>query len=158
VSQLKEKKSLITWVKEHKTELIFLGATAVVTILVAKNWDSIKDSFESDDFVISPAGTIESVVEKVVVPIISNEILDNQSGDNFMAKDFEENNKAIRATITIDDDRWAKHPYGVEFDDNECNSRFHTNRLDSRVACYRVIESARAAGFDIDERIDVMYY
>ena len=30
----------------------------------------------------------------------------------------------IKATIRIDDDRWAKHPYGVEFDDDECNSKF----------------------------------
>lgn len=27
---------------------------------------------------------------------------------------------AIHATIVIDDDRWAMHTYGVEFDDIEC--------------------------------------
>ena len=38
---------------------------------------------------------------------------------------------SIKATIMIDDDRWAKHPYGVEFDDEECNSKFYTNGVDS---------------------------
>lgn len=33
---------------------------------------------------------------------------------------------AIKATIMIDDDRWAKHPYGVKFDDEECNREFYT--------------------------------
>ena len=65
---------------------------------------------------------------------------------------------AIKATITIDDDRWAKHPYGVEFDDPKCNSRFHTNGLDSREACYRVIDRARDAGFDIDDSVDERFY
>ena len=32
----------------------------------------------------------------------------------------------IKATIMIDDDRWAKHPYGVKFDDEECNREFYT--------------------------------
>ena len=38
---------------------------------------------------------------------------------------------AIKATIIIDDDRWAKHPYGVRFDDDERNNRFYTNGVDS---------------------------
>ena len=38
----------------------------------------------------------------------------------------------IHAAIIIDDDRWAKHPYGVEFDDNKCNSEFYTNGVDNR--------------------------
>ena len=65
---------------------------------------------------------------------------------------------AIHATIIIDDDRWAKHPYGVKFDDNECNSMFYTNGVDSREACYRVIKRAREAGFDIDDSIDESFY
>lgn len=36
----------------------------------------------------------------------------------------------IKATIMIDDDRWAKHPYGVKFDDKECNREFYTNGVD----------------------------
>ena len=55
----------------------------------------------------------------------------------------------IKATIMIDDDRWAKHPYGVKFDDKECNREFYTNGVDGRDQCYRVIERAKAAGYDI---------
>ena len=65
---------------------------------------------------------------------------------------------AIKARILIDDDRWAKHPYGVEFDDEECNRQFYTNGRDSREACYRVIERARAAGFDIDSDVEEYFY
>lgn len=43
----------------------------------------------------------------------------------------------IKATIIIDDDRWAKHPYGVKFDDEKCNQEFYTNGVDSREQCYR---------------------
>ena len=64
----------------------------------------------------------------------------------------------IKATISIDDDRWAKHPYGVQFDDEECNSKFHTNGLDSRKECYNVIEDAKVAGYDIDSEIDEYFY
>ncbi len=65
---------------------------------------------------------------------------------------------AIKATIIIDDDQWAKHPYGVEFDDSECNDRFYKNGVDSRDSCYRVIEKAKAAGFDIDDSVDEKFY
>ena len=65
---------------------------------------------------------------------------------------------AIKATIIIDDDRWAKHPYGVKFDDEEGNSRFYTNGVDSGNACYKVIDRARAAGLDIDSYIEEEFY
>lgn len=65
---------------------------------------------------------------------------------------------AIHVTITIDDDRWAKHPYGVEFDDEECNSKFHSNWLDSRTECYKIINKAKEAGYDIDDDISEEFY
>mgnify|MGYP000995270214 CR=1 FL=1 len=65
---------------------------------------------------------------------------------------------AIHATIIIDDDRWAKHPYGVEFDDEECNKRFYTNGLNSRDDCYKVINKAKASGYDIDDDINERFY
>ncbi len=65
---------------------------------------------------------------------------------------------AIKATIAIDDDRWAKHPYGVEFDDAECNEQYHMNNLNGRDECYRIIERAREAGFDIDSDVDEYFY
>jgi hypothetical protein len=64
----------------------------------------------------------------------------------------------IKATIFIDDDRWAKHPYGVEFDDEECNKKFHKDSLDNRKSCYRIIERAKEAGYDIDSDIDERFY
>ena len=65
---------------------------------------------------------------------------------------------AIKATINIDEDRWAKHPYGVEFDDSDCDSRYGTSGLNHREECYRIIERARKAGFDIDSSIDERLY
>lgn len=65
---------------------------------------------------------------------------------------------AIKAIIAIDDDRWAKHPYGVKFDDPECNEQYHKNGLNGRDECYRIIEQARAAGYDIDSDVDEYYY
>ena len=65
---------------------------------------------------------------------------------------------AIKATIIIDEDRWAKHPYGVKFDNEECNQRFYTNGVNSRDDCYRVIERAKKAGYDIDSNIEEVFY
>ncbi|MBO5425910.1 MAG: hypothetical protein J6A25_10395 [Lachnospiraceae bacterium] len=65
---------------------------------------------------------------------------------------------AIQATIFIDDDRWAKHPYGIKFDDEECNAQFYRNGLDDREACYKVIHNAKNAGFEIDEHIEEYFY
>lgn len=64
---------------------------------------------------------------------------------------------AVRATITIDDDRWAKRAFGVEFDDPDCDRQFGATSLTSRVAAERRINSARAAGFDITE-VDERHY
>lgn len=64
----------------------------------------------------------------------------------------------IQATIIIDDDRWAKHPYGVEFDDETCNEKFYTNGVDHREECYQVIKKAKAAGYDIDPIVDERFY
>ena len=65
---------------------------------------------------------------------------------------------SIKATIMIDDDRQAKHPYGVKFDNEECDRKFHINGLDDRDKCYRVIEKARADGYDIDSDIEEYFY
>lgn len=64
----------------------------------------------------------------------------------------------IRATIAIDDDRWAKRPYGVEFDDPECDKAFGRNNFTSREPCYALIASAREAGYEIAEEIDERFY
>lgn len=65
---------------------------------------------------------------------------------------------AIKATITIDDDRWAKHPYGVEFNDPECEDKYGVNGLNHREECCRIIERARKAGYEIDLDVDERFY
>ena len=65
---------------------------------------------------------------------------------------------SIKATITIDDDRWAKHPYGVEFDDPECNAAYGTNGLNRRDDCQIIINRAKSAGYDIDIHVDERFY
>ncbi len=65
---------------------------------------------------------------------------------------------AIIATIAIDDDRWAKHPYGVKFDDEECNREFSKIGLDSREQCYMIIQKAKQAGYDISDNIKEYFY
>ena len=64
----------------------------------------------------------------------------------------------IKATIAIDDDRWAKHPYGVEFDDPDCENKYGKNGLNHREDCYRIIERARNSGYDIDYDVDERFY
>ena len=88
MSHMEGKKSLLTWVKEHKTELIIFGVTAVGTILVIKNWDSIKGVFKSSNSISTPVVKIETAVEKVVVPMISSEVLDNLTGNKLMATEL----------------------------------------------------------------------
>ena len=58
---------------------------------------------------------------------------------------------SIHATITIDDDRWAKRPFGVKFDDAECDRRFGRDDLKTIRLCYEYIEAAKNAGYDIGE-------
>lgn len=88
MSHMEEKKSLLTRVKEHKTELILLGVTAVGTILVIRNWDSIKGVFKSSNSISTSVVKIEPVVEKVVVPVISSEVLDNLTGNKLTATEL----------------------------------------------------------------------
>lgn len=85
---MEERKHLLTWVKEHKTELIILGVTAVGTILVIKNWDSIKGVFKSSNSISTPIVKIQPVVEKVVVPVISSEILASLTGNKLTATEL----------------------------------------------------------------------
>lgn len=58
----------------------------------------------------------------------------------------------------IDDDRWAKHPYGVKFDDPECDDKYGVNGLNGRDECYRMIERARNAGYEIDSDVEEYFY
>lgn len=84
------KKSLLTWAKEHKTELILLGVSAVGTVLVVKNWDTIKGVFKSSKSISTPVLKIEPVVEKVIVPVISSDFVDKLTGIKLTATNLGE--------------------------------------------------------------------
>lgn len=64
----------------------------------------------------------------------------------------------IKAKISIDDDRWAKHPFSISFDDEECASKYAATSLNSWEDCYRRINQAKSAGFDIDDDIEEVFY
>lgn len=64
----------------------------------------------------------------------------------------------VKATIAIDDDRWAKHPYGIKFDDEKCNREFGKHGLDSRYEGYKIIEKAKDAGYEISPDVDEYFY
>lgn len=68
------------------------------------------------------------------------------------------NSMKIKATIRIDDDRFAKHPYDVMFDDEECNKKCSIYNLDSRKQCMEAIERAKNLGYDIDNLIEEVHY
>ena len=83
---MKEKQPFINWVKAHKTELIIAGVTVVGTVLVAKNWDSIKTFIRSSGSAMPEHVTAQAVVEKAVAPLISSDILDNLTGNMLTAR------------------------------------------------------------------------
>lgn len=58
------------------------------------------------------------------------------------------------AVMDIDDDRWAKHPYGITIKDDNGNVVYSQNFLDSREACYRI---AIKYGIARDDIKDVFY-
>ena len=85
---MEEKKTASQWVKENKKELVFIGVTVVGTILVVKNWDTIKGILKDTKLITTTAMTVEPVIEKVVGPVISNDILDNLTGNNLTATEL----------------------------------------------------------------------
>lgn len=82
----KEQCSFIRWVKAHKTELIIAGITVVGTVLVIKNRESIKEIFKSAESIVPDNVAIEPVAKEPIIPIISNDILDNLTGNNLTAR------------------------------------------------------------------------
>ena len=62
-----------------------------------------------------------------------------------------------KATIMIDDDRWAKRPYGIKFSNSDCEEKFGYNGFKTESECYQRIENAKAAGYIVTE-IDRYFY
>ena len=56
------------------------------------------------------------------------------------------------ATIGIDDDRWAKHPYSIRIYDEDGNEVLYRSSLDSRESCYRIADRYGIQHSDIKER------
>lgn len=83
---MKEKENFTNWVKSHKTELIVAGVTIAGTVLAVKNWDFIKNMFMAVESVIPEIAGVEPVVNDSVVPLLSNDILDNLTGNKLTAR------------------------------------------------------------------------
>ena len=112
---MEEKKTLYTWVRKHKTKLIILGVTSIGTILVIKNWDSIKGVFKSSNPISTSIVKIDPVVEKMVAPVISYEIINNLIGNKLTATEL--GSKALCSSQAINKRIVAaglatKSPYG----------------------------------------------
>lgn len=83
---MSENNKFVSWVKAHKTELIIAGVTVVGTVLVVKKWDSIKGLFKATEVVVPDIAKIDPVAEEIVAPIISNDILENLTGNKLTAR------------------------------------------------------------------------
>ena len=83
---MSENNKFVSWVKAHKTELIIAGVTVVGTVLVVKKWDSIKGLFKATEVVVPDIAMIDPVAEEIVAPIISNDILENLTGNKLTAR------------------------------------------------------------------------
>ena len=71
--------------------------------------------------------------------------------------EYKEMAKDVIATIRIDDDRWAKWPYGVEFDDEECNRKYGRNGFKHEQSCRDLIQKAKEDGYKIID-VKTIYY
>lgn len=112
---MEEKSPLFTWVKEHKTDLIILCVTAIGTVIVVKNWDSIKGVFKSSNSISTSTIKIKPILEKVVIPVLPSNIIENLTGNKLTATEL--GNKALCSSQAINKRIVAaglatKHPYG----------------------------------------------
>ena len=84
---MKENNKFINWVKAHKTELIIAGVTIAGTILVTKNWSSIKKLYKTIEPSIPDLVQVEPIAENIAAPSsISSDILENLTGNKMTAR------------------------------------------------------------------------
>ncbi len=62
------------------------------------------------------------------------------------------------AKISIDDDRWAKHPYSVKIYDENDNIVVNQNYLDDEEECLNIISNFKDQGNDVSDDIETDYY
>jgi hypothetical protein len=84
---MEDNKTFLQWVKEHKTELIVAGVTIVGTVLVIKNWDSIKGMFQTVEAGVPTIAEIKPI-PKIAIPTISQDVLNNLTGVKLTATEL----------------------------------------------------------------------
>lgn len=85
---MSEKCRVVKWVKTHKTELMVVGTAVFGTVLLVKNWDSMKKTFKVTEPFISDKVKIGPLKKDIAVPVISHDILDNLAGTMLTARDL----------------------------------------------------------------------
>ena len=64
----------------------------------------------------------------------------------------------FHAIISIDDDRWCKHPYSVKILDENNNCVIHRNYLDDEDECLQIISNFKQKGNNVCDDITTEYY
>lgn len=82
----RKRDNFIKWMKAHKTELIIAGITVAGTVLLVKNRQSIKGIFKITESIASDSVMTEPVAKETIIPIISNNIPDNLTGNYLTAR------------------------------------------------------------------------
>lgn len=83
---MSENNKFFSWVKTHQTELIIAGVTIIGTVLIVRNWDSIKGRFKVTKSIVPDGIKIEPVEKETVVPLIPSNILDDLTGNRLTAR------------------------------------------------------------------------
>lgn len=63
-----------------------------------------------------------------------------------------------KVKIAIDDDRWAKHPYGFNIYDEDGNVVVRSHGYNSRNECYKLINEFIAEGNEVDPDYEEYFY
>ena len=74
-----EDNRIVNWIKVHKKGLVITGitiaGTVAGTVLVIKNWDTIKSLLKNLEPTTPELAKVKPVVEKIATPAISSDIL-----------------------------------------------------------------------------------
>ncbi len=85
-----EDNRIVNWIKVHKKGLVITGitiaGTVAGTVLVIKNWDTIKSLLKNLEPTTPELAKVKPVVEKIATPAISSDILANLTGNNLTAR------------------------------------------------------------------------
>lgn len=96
---MKEKQTFTEWIKTHKKELMITGVTVAGTVLVVTNWNAIKKIFVIAEPYVTELPKLDHVKEEVSTLKLSNDILDNLTGNKLTAREL--GNKVGHSAQTI---------------------------------------------------------